>query len=365
MLSNKTSHFEKSGLNFFSLALVWPNLVMPSYITLHLEKGLPMFEQNSSSIPGGPTVKETYKASFDGNWIDLALLMLKNVVLTIFTLGIYSFWGRTRSRKFLWSHMMFAGDRFEYTGTGSELLMGWLKAIGVYAGGTILIGLAAMAHPTLGTVMTFIFGLAMICLVPFAIYLSRNYRLTRTKWRGVRFSMTDQVGGFVSVFGKGYLFAFLTLGLYTPWFQNNIYSYLTNNTRFGSEKFSYTGKAKDLIPDYILLLILTPLTLGIYIPWFMASLMRYRAEHTRLGDAQKVVNITGGDLLFLGFINLVIVLITLGLGTPWVICRSVDLIASRTSFHGHIDFARIQQIAANGGAFGDVMGEALDVDLGF
>ena len=49
-----------------------------------------------------------------------------NLLLTIVTLGIYRFWAKTRIRRYLWSQTEFLGDRFEYTGTGKELLIGFL-----------------------------------------------------------------------------------------------------------------------------------------------------------------------------------------------------------------------------------------------
>jgi hypothetical protein len=57
------------------------------------------------------------------------LIELKTLLLSILTLGVYSFWGRTEVRKYVWSQSEFEGDRFAYHGTGGELLRGWLKAI--------------------------------------------------------------------------------------------------------------------------------------------------------------------------------------------------------------------------------------------
>ena len=80
-----------------------------------------------------------YKLQFHGVGIDLALIILRNIALTIVTIGIYSFWGKVRVRQFLWQNSEFHGQRFIYHGTGGELLIGYLKVIGIYvlgAGGT-------------------------------------------------------------------------------------------------------------------------------------------------------------------------------------------------------------------------------------
>ena len=61
-----------------------------------------------------------------GEVFDLFGIYMVNLLLTIVTLGIYRFWAKTRIRRYLWSHTEFLGDRFEYTGTGKELLIGFL-----------------------------------------------------------------------------------------------------------------------------------------------------------------------------------------------------------------------------------------------
>ena len=51
-----------------------------------------------------------------------------NLLLTIVTLGVYVFWARTRTRRYLWSRTQFIDDRLEWTGTGLELFVGYLLA---------------------------------------------------------------------------------------------------------------------------------------------------------------------------------------------------------------------------------------------
>ena len=62
---------------------------------------------NAGITATGATLPETYKFEFDGKWTELLLIMLKNIVLTVFTLGIYNFWGRTNTRRYLWQHFKF------------------------------------------------------------------------------------------------------------------------------------------------------------------------------------------------------------------------------------------------------------------
>lgn len=59
-------------------------------------------------------------------------IFLDNIVLTVLTLGIYRFWGKTRTRRDTIGHIEAFGDRFEYSGTGGELFFGFLKALLVF-----------------------------------------------------------------------------------------------------------------------------------------------------------------------------------------------------------------------------------------
>ena len=64
-----------------------------------------------------------------GSGGELFLIMLVNMVLKVITLGLYHFWAKTRVRRYLWSHSAYRDERFEYTGTGLDLLLGFLQAL--------------------------------------------------------------------------------------------------------------------------------------------------------------------------------------------------------------------------------------------
>ena len=68
---------------------------------------------------------------YEGKRGALARIAVTNALLTMPTLGIYRFWGKTRVRRYLWSRVGFLGDPLEYTGTGRELFLGFLVAVAV------------------------------------------------------------------------------------------------------------------------------------------------------------------------------------------------------------------------------------------
>ena len=43
-----------------------------------------------------------------------------NALLSLATLGVYSFWGRTRVRRYLWGTTSFRAEPFEYSGPAAS-----------------------------------------------------------------------------------------------------------------------------------------------------------------------------------------------------------------------------------------------------
>ena len=83
-------------------------------------------------VPAAPrTAGERVDITFAGQPWSLAGLGFYNTLLTLLTLGVYSFWGRTEVRRRLWSMVRLNGEPLEYTGTGKELFLGFLFAMGV------------------------------------------------------------------------------------------------------------------------------------------------------------------------------------------------------------------------------------------
>ena len=56
-----------------------------------------------------------------------------DLLLTLATLGGYYFWGKARLQSYLYSQLSLLGDRFAYMGTGWEFLLGWLRALVLFA----------------------------------------------------------------------------------------------------------------------------------------------------------------------------------------------------------------------------------------
>lgn len=138
------------------------------------------------TVPQPQTAAQTGRVAVKANRIEYSGLISSifgiwflNIFLTVITLGIYSFWGKTRMRKYLTSCFKVGGDHFEYTGTGKELFIGFLKVGPILM--LIFIGMEFL--PPLVQVGIFA---GFFYLIGVAIYMAMRYRLNRLTWRGIR-----------------------------------------------------------------------------------------------------------------------------------------------------------------------------------
>ena len=84
----------------------------------------------ASSQPPG-TATQVLRLEHGGRVVELLPIVLVNAILNIVTLTLYRFWAKTRVRHYLWSGTKMMGDRFEYTGRGIELFLGFLVVLAV------------------------------------------------------------------------------------------------------------------------------------------------------------------------------------------------------------------------------------------
>jgi uncharacterized membrane protein YjgN (DUF898 family) len=311
-----------------------------------------------------PPAARRHGFAFHGAGGTFFVLILKNLLLTLVTLGIYAPWAKTERRKYLWQNTEFHGQRLVYHGTGYELFVGYVKVI---AGYFLFFGVPAIVTrfaKVPGALLQLALMIVLVALIPYAIYWSRAYLLSRTSWRGVRFSLDpDGAGAFAKTFIGGYLLTLLTLGLYAPIWLNRVHKASVDRMRFGNVTFKYTGDDKVVWGIMMKGMLLTLLTLGIYFFWYRAELMRYQLSNTHFGDARASLDLEGSKLFELGVVYILGTTLTLGIAFPWVACYAMRTMLERLSLEGNIDFARIAQLAVAADAAGDGLADAMDVGL--
>jgi uncharacterized membrane protein YjgN (DUF898 family) len=342
--------------------------------------------------------REVFRLTFHGDGQELFGIFISNLLKTIASLGVYSFWGKVKTRQYVWGQAEFSGDRFGYHGTGRELLLGWIKAV-VFFGSIVAIQnvLPLVWNHILAPVLAagiFYGGLAV--LIPLARIGSMGYRMSRSSWRGIRFSFR---GGYWPLFRlslRGYLLNALTFGLYYPYFDCQVRKFMIDNSYFGSARFTFDwekDELKKLWGVYAASLgstiILFPLSLflmsalfsGLFgsmgfvlaligslvaCSWlwviFIAERRRFVWNHTKFGNARFRSTIEDGQLGRLYGVNALLALISLGVALPWIKVRTLRYNLEHLMVQGSIDFRTIVQEAGDAPSTGDALAGFFDVD---
>jgi uncharacterized membrane protein YjgN (DUF898 family) len=291
------------------------------------------------------------------------------VLFTVLTLGVYYFWGKTRIRRYLFGESAFEGDRFAYHGTAQELFLGFAKAFVVFFVPIVVLTVVRDVldvGPTIKGAAALSISVLFLMFLPVAMVGARRYRLSRTSWRGIRFSFRGAAFEFVKIFVKGTFLTGLTFGLYYPFFVTRRQAFMISHSYFGNERFDFDGRGRELFGRFLLSVLLTLPTLGLCWVWFLAGKRRFFWEHTTFGAARFGSTVTGGALLGLWMVNAILLVCTLGLAWPWVRVRNINFAFRYLALVGPLDLERIRQQAQQASATGEGLAGFLDTgfDLG-
>ncbi|MBX7481763.1 YjgN family protein [Qipengyuania qiaonensis] len=207
---------------------------------------------------GSHDVDETDSAFvFEGNWREFAKIAFPNLLLTIVTLGIYRFWATARERRYLWSRTKFVDEHLEWAGTGMELFLGFIIVLvlfGVpYFGLTFIAqSLIVRGYEAVGAGLGFLAILSIFYLGGVARFRALRYRLSRSRWRGIRGGSND--GGFV--FGLSYMWktvvGWIPLGLLVPWSMTSLWNERWNKMSFGPYQFEADAHSGNVFARFLL-----------------------------------------------------------------------------------------------------------------
>ncbi|MEC8713649.1 MAG: YjgN family protein [Pseudomonadota bacterium] len=195
--------------------------------------------------------------AFEGNWQDFARIALPNLLLTIVTLGVYRFWATTRERRYLWSRTRFVDENLEWAGTGMELFIGFvmvfvLFGIPYFGLSFVAQALVARGYESLGIALSAVAALAIFYLLGVARFRALRYRLSRTRWRGIRGGSNSN--GFL--FGLSYMWktalGWLPLGLLLPWSMTSLWNERWNQMSFGPFAFEADARSGNVFARFLL-----------------------------------------------------------------------------------------------------------------
>jgi uncharacterized membrane protein YjgN (DUF898 family) len=178
---------------------------------------------------------------------DYGRLLIRGSVLLVATLGLYRFWLMTDVRRFLWCNTEIDGVTLEYRGTAIELLLGFLVALAllipIYGG----LFLAALDLGPVGQWSGAIGFAGLGFLGQYAIYRARRYRLSRTLYRGIRFSQTGSAWIYATRALAWWMASALTLGLAYPFQLASLERYKMRHTWYGLQPGRFAGSGWGLL----------------------------------------------------------------------------------------------------------------------
>ncbi|MBX7501375.1 DUF898 domain-containing protein [Qipengyuania sp. YG27] len=195
--------------------------------------------------------------AFEGDWREFAKIAFPNLLLTVVTLGIYRFWATARERRYLWSRTRFVDEHLEWAGTGMELFLGFVMVMilfGVpYFGMTFIAqALIARGYEALGVALGFIALTSIFYLGGVARFRALRYRLSRTRWRGIRGGSDSN--GFL--FGLSYMWktivGTLPLGLLIPWSMTSLWNERWSKMSFGPFEFESDAEPGEVFARFLL-----------------------------------------------------------------------------------------------------------------
>jgi uncharacterized membrane protein YjgN (DUF898 family) len=233
--------------------------------------------------------------------------------------------------------------------------------------------------------------------------------MTRTAWRGIRFSFQGKAWDFIKLWLSGYALTGLSLGLYYPYFSTKKQAFLTAHSYFGNEPFRFSGNGAQLFRPFLtmyliaatssllvslaayavvgsfvaerlkgsgglggLIVILSTVIVSLIVGALLFRLLwlpysvteqRYFWEQTSIGPARFSLPITTWPYVKLKLGNLLLAIGTLGLAWPWITIRNIRFITDQLALTGVDNFDEVVQ--AYDAA--PPMGEGLDgfLDTGF
>ncbi len=310
-----------------------------------------------------------HKLRYTGAGSKLFGIWISNWFLTIVTLSVYHFWGKTKIRRYFHENVLFQEEPFAYLGTGRELFISALKffAIFVLPLGLVLIAVTFLfQNKTVLIVVPIFYAVVFYCLKLYAQLSGMRYRANRMSWRGIRFALKVRKSEYLKLLITIFVLNLVTLGLYRPYGEYRMLNLLLNNLAYGNQHFTYQGDKRELTSRYWLNWLLVPFTLGLSLMWYRARLQRHIAKSTRLGAMEFRYNITGGQLFWLSFSNALMVLFSFGLLGAYALQRRLQLFIDTLKIRNLPDFKAIKKAeksADDQGGAADYLGA--DEDFGF
>jgi uncharacterized membrane protein YjgN (DUF898 family) len=339
--------------------------------------------------------------TFTGTWREFLPIALTNLLLTVVTLGIYRFWAKARERRYLWSRTHFIDDHLEWTGTGTEMFIGFLLVMLVLLPFLLVFQFGVQALILRGEtapaalLMLFVYG-GIFHLVGVGQFRALRYRLSRTWWHGIRGGSFQPGWSYGFKFMWKMIVGYLPASLLVPWSMVSLWNDRWNEMSFGPHRIEAAADTDGLFGRWLLIYLavfvgfIAALAVGLgvggatgsvtsgiaagvlgflalYVVIGVASLAYYSAYYRKVVGATSFGGLgfefRAGTLdwfkLILG--NIALVLLTLGLGLVFIGYRNWSFFVRHMEATGEINLDELTQSATMAGSDAEGLADAFDI----
>lgn len=334
---------------------------------------------------------------FTGNWRSFARIAAANFALTVVTLGAYRFWAKARERRYLWSNTRILGHELEWSGSGGEMFVGFLLAMPIFLPVMALIGfglpaLAGKVHWSLFAAASAASYLLFFTMVAFARFRALRYRLSRTRWRGIRGGSNDNGLRYTARALGWYAVAFFSLGILYPWTHKNIWNQRWRPMSFGPLAFRSDTDTRAVrghwavvwicfaVANAMLLLFTLPgiiiygpgapglvvpllcyATMGLAFLAYNSRFLRSAVDWMGLGEIDFTLDVDFDEWMVFHLQTFGLAIVTLGLAMLFYGYRKWRFLVSRLEIHGTIDPQLLTQSATRGSREAEGLADAFDI----
>lgn len=264
------------------------------------------------SVPGvepehDEPAKTAIHLSYAGRWQDVASLALSNAFLSVISLGIYSFWGRTRIRRYLWSNTSANGSPLEYHGTGGQIFLGFIVITILFA--LINFGSDLLQTMLIGEVVdmqqfvaiwpaylavTALFATLYLTFFAYVTYSVRRFWLAMTSWRGIRLRQAGRRRTLIAMALPYAALTVVTLGLAYPWLVLRTEGYAYRESYVGDRQFLFSADPRLLLKGWLPFLASLWLLAGIPLAYITILFVRFQSGDMGNEELKSAVTLVQG-----------------------------------------------------------------------
>ena len=197
------------------------------------------------------------KLAYTGELRVILRITLVNLLLTIATIGLFRFWARARSRRYVLGALTLDGDPIEWTGTGREMFRSFSLTAGLWILITVpfyLIQLRAVSGAWRGFIYLCYIILAVLLplIIAFGRWRAWRYRLSRIYWRGISANLGGSPWPFMWRFAAWLIAQTLTLFLVRPWAVVSLRRHLIVNSGLGDAQLRCQARSRSVFSAFLL-----------------------------------------------------------------------------------------------------------------